>query len=141
MIKVILVVIMLTVMKMENNISPENKAKYFIDIFNNDIVACMNLTYKLIIGSLNPSHADYYKKVYSILEKKKMAKSNLHTPDQQINEPEDGYKECLCCNGTGRVVPKDWDDEDGEPNEEDKEKCTPCEGEGKVKIEPWEDEW
>lgn len=70
MIKVILVVFILIMMKMDNKISPENKAAYYMSVFNNDILACMNLTYKLIIGSLNPSYADYYKKVYSILEKK-----------------------------------------------------------------------
>jgi hypothetical protein len=127
---------------MKNNISPENKATYFMGVFNNDIVACMNFTYKLIIGSLNPSYADYYKKVYSILEQKNMAKSNLHTPDREQNEPEDKYTDCLCCNGTGKVIPENWDEEeDGEPTEKDKEKCMPCNGEGKVEIEDWENEW
>jgi hypothetical protein len=127
---------------MENNISPENKAQYFMDIFNDNIVACMNLTYKLIIGSLNPSYADYYKKVYSILEQKNMAKNNLHTPDREQNEPEDKYSTCLLCNGSGRVIPKDWNyDEDGEPEEEDKERCCDCKGEGQVENEPWEHEW
>lgn len=69
-----------------------------------------------------------------------MAKSNLHTPDRELNPPDDKWKDCIMCKGTGKVFdyPNETDDV-----EDDSEliNCDKCKGEGVVECENWEDEW
>jgi DnaJ-class molecular chaperone len=70
-----------------------------------------------------------------------MATNNTHTPDRDINPPDDHSKRCEDCKGEGRIlIQSDDDDEDFEPGFET-EKCTTCEGEGWVPIDDHDDDW
>jgi DnaJ-class molecular chaperone len=64
-----------------------------------------------------------------------MSKTNLFTPDREINPPEDkNMVKCWDCNGNGEIV--EWD-EDDEPYPV---KCPTCSGTGELEEED-EDEW
>lgn len=76
----------------------------------------------------------------SYFGKKKMAKSNLHTPDrQQVPDDDSKYATCLNCKGKGKTICEN-DDEDDQQSQ-DYEKCSECKGEGIIEKEEWEGEW
>lgn len=65
----------------------------------------------------------------------------MHTPDREINEPEDDrFEKCSDCKGEGKIRSFVDNEEDGDFYPET-ERCPTCKGEGVVEKEKGGEDW
>lgn len=63
--------------------------------------------------------------------------SNLHTPDREINPPNDKprYKTCENCVGEGKIMIEVESEDPNEDFDYDTDTCSVCKGDGVVPID------